>query len=476
MKEAESLAPGLPGCPGCAARDRRIAELEALIAKLEGRVAALEERLGQNSRNSHRPPSSDLLGAPAKPHKEPTGRKRGGQPGHEGTTRELLPMDAVDMVVIHRPEICEACHAALPESRAEQDPLPTRHQVWELPEKPCLVTEHQAHGRTCPKCGHVTHAEIPRETACSCFGTKLAVTGAFLTGACGLSRRQVEEVFEDVLGVPISVGSVSKLEQETSTALAEVHQEAGVHVREAATKNLDETGWKQKGKKCWLWACATARVAFFVIHPSRGKEGFKALMGRVLKGIFSSDRWPTYAARVRRARQVCWSHLQRDFQKLVERGGESKGIGERAKHIARDVFLVWEDFKTGDIDRETLAKCLQPVQKELEAVMREGTRVAHQATATFCQNLLDLGPALWTFIRVDGVEPTNNHAERVLRRAVIWRKRSFGADSDDGCRFVERVMTAVTSRRLQKLPILAFLEAAIRAHRWGEQAPSIIPA
>lgn len=468
MKEAESLEPGLANCPGCVARDGKIADLEA-------RIARLEERLNQDSRNSHKPPSSDAPGAPAKPRKEPTGKKRGGQPGHEGTTRKLLSVEDVDKVVIHRPEICEACHASLPELRAENDPMFTRHQVWELRQNPCMVTEHQGHACTCPDCGHVTHAEIPAETSSSIFGPKLAATGAFLTGACGISRRQVEEVFEDVLGVPISVGSVSNLEKETSAALVEVHQEAGVYVREAATKNLDETGWKKKGKKCWLWACTTAVVAFFVIHPSRGKKGFKALMGRIFKGIFSSDRWHIYAARARRARQICWSHLQRDFQKLVERGGESRNIGERAKDIARDLFLVWEDFKTGGIDRETLARCLQPVQKKFEALMQEGTRVAHQATATFCQNLLDLGPALWTFTRVEGVEPTNNRAERVLRRAVIWRKRSFGADSDDGCRFVERVMTAVMSRRLQKLPVLAFLEAAIRASRSGQQAPTLLP-
>ena len=150
-------------------------------------------------------------------------------------------------------------------------------------------------------------------------------------------------------------------------------------------------------------------------------------------------------------------------------------IGEKAKDIARALFWAWKDFRTGDIDRETLSMCLRPVQKELEALLREGIRVSHQATATFCQNLLDLGPALSTFIRVEGVEPTNNHAERVLRRAVIWRKRSFGADSEDGCRFVERVMTAVMSRRLQKLPVLAFLEAAIRARRSGQPAPSLLP-
>ncbi|MBN1460090.1 MAG: IS66 family transposase, partial [Armatimonadetes bacterium] len=447
MKMVESLVPGLPGCPGCAARDRLIAELLERIAALERRVKQLEERLGQNSSNSHGPPSSDPPGTPSRPTKPGSDRKRGGQPGHEGTTRELLATEAVDEVVIHRPTVCERCNAPLPESPSQRDPLPRRHQVWELRERPCFVIEHQEHARTCENCGHVTHAEMPAEAACSCFGPRLAATGAFLTGSCGIRRRQVEEVFEDVLGVPISVGSVSNLEQETTTSLGEVHQEAGVHVREAATKNLDETGWKKKGKKCWLWACATAKVAFFVIHPSRGKAGFKALMGKVLKGTFNSDRWHIYAARARRARQICWSHLARDSQKLVDRGGESRRIGQKAKELAGDLFLVWNDFKTGGIDRETLEMCLRPLQKAFAALMRQGTRVAHQGAAAFCQNLLDLGPALWTFIRVEGVEPTNNHAERVVRRAVIWRKRSFGAGSDGGCRFGERVMTAVMSRR-----------------------------
>lgn len=443
------------------------------MAQLEARIAKLEELLARNSRNSHKPPSTD----PSRQvEKRPTGRKRGGQPGHEGTTRQLLSVEAVDAIIVHRPERCEACLTPLPALQAEGDPQPARHQVWELREKPCSVTEHQAHACACPNCGHVTHAVMPPDVASSSFGPKLAATASFLTGACAISRRQVEEVFEDVLGVPISVGSVSNLEKEMSAALTDVHQEAGVHVREAATKNLDETGWKQKGKKCWLWVGATSLAAHFVLHPSRGKAGFAALMGRVLKGVFSSDRWHIYAARARRKRQVCWSHLQRDFQKLVERGGQSKTIGQRAKELAQDLFLVWRDFKTGGIDRETLAMCLQPVQDQFENVMLEGTRVGHQSTATFCQNLLDLGPALWTFIRVEGVEPTNNHAERVLRRAVIWRKRSFGADSDDGCRFVERVMTAVMSRRLQKSPVLGFLEDSIRAHRSGLPAPSLIPA
>jgi transposase len=475
MKEVEALVAGLAGCPGCTARDQKIAALEAELARLKARLAKLEELVRRNSRNSHTPPSADPDKPAAPPEKKPSGRRRGGQPNHEGTTRELLPTEQVDKVVVHRPEACECCHAALPEEPDENDPQPTRHQVWELRDKPCEVTEHQGHARTCLECGHVTRAEIPAEVAGSCVGPKLAATATLLTGGFQISRRQVGEVFEDVLNVPVSLGTISNLEKETSAALEGVHQEAAAHVRQAGAKNLDETSWKKKGKKCWLWVCATVSVVLFVIHPSRGKQGLKALMGRVLKGIFSSDRWHIYGARACRARQVCWAHLQRDFQKLVERGGESKRIGEKAKDLADNLFLIWKDYRAGDIDRETLAKCLHPIQREFEALMREGTSVAYSATATFCQNLLDLRPALWTFIRVEGVEPTNNHAERVLRRAVIWRKRSFGADSEDGCRFVERVLTAVVSRRLQRLPVLAFLEAAIRAHRSGQPAPSLLP-
>ena len=430
MKEVKRALPaGLPDCPGCAARDRKIAELEA-------RIARLEERLGLNSRNSHKPPSSDPPSAKPGDSKAPSGRKRGAQPGHEGTTRELLPTEEVDEVVPHVPPACERCAAALPSEAGPSDPPASRHQVWELRDNPCEVIEHQGHARTCPDCGHLTRAPIPAELAGSCFGPKLTASAALLTGGFQISRRQVEEVFEDVLRVPISLGSVANLEQEMSAALEVPHEKAGEHVREAAAKNLDETSWKKKGKKCWLWTAATAFVAFFVVHPSRGKQGFKALMGKALKGIFSSDRWHIYAARAPRARQVCWSHLKRDFQKLIDRGGESKRIGERAKAIARDLFLVWKDFKAGVIDRETLAKCLRPTQQEFKELMREGTRVAHAKTPTFCQNLLDLGPALWTFVRVEGVEPTNvrySHCTSFVEESKTPGKRPLSARLTPRC-------------------------------------------
>lgn len=457
-----------PGCPGCAARDKK-------IAKLEKRLAALEERLGQNSKNSHKPPSTDSPDAPAKAPKPKSGRKRGGQLGRDGKKRDLLPPEDIDRFVAHRPETCERCNAQLPEKAGPDDPAPSRHQVFDLPERPIEVTEHQAHACTCPQCGHVTRAEIPEELRKSNFGPRLVAMVSFLTGACQVSRRRVAEIVRDVFRITIALGTISNLEQEAADALEEPYEQAAEEARKDQPKNLDETGWKQQGRKRWLWVAATATVAFFVIS-TRGAKGLTALLGEKLLGIFTTDRWGVYNSRAKRFRQLCWSHLLRDFQKLVDRGGAAARIGKRAKEIGGDLFLLWKDFKAGGIDRETLRKCLQPLRRELKELLRQGTRLRNAKTATFCKNLLALEPALWTFARCEGVEPTNNHAERVLRTGVLWRKRSFGSQSDNGTRFVERILTAVQSRRLQKRPVFSFLVEAVTAHRAGRPAPSILPS
>ena len=276
--------------------------------------------------------------------------------------------------------------------------------------------------------------------------------------------------------MPISLGTVSNLEAETGEALASPYQEAAEAVQAAPVKNLDETGWKQCGKRRWLWTAATAVVAFFSIHQLRGEEGLLKLLGGKLLGIFTSDRWSAYRVRATRFRQICWAHLMRDFQKLIDRGGREAKIGQKAKEIASWIFPVWKDFKTGGINRETLQGCLRSVRRDFKQVMEGGARLRGTKAAIFCQNLLDLEPALWTFAREEGVEPTNNHAERVLRRGVLWRKNCFGCASDRGARFVERMLTVAQSLRLQRRSVLEFLVKSVAAHRCGQQAPSILPA
>lgn len=447
-----------------------LATLQALLEKAHKKIQALEERLGQNSRNSSRPPSSDPLDAPKRRPKPPSERKPGGQLGHEGKRRDLLPPDQVDHFVAYLPETCDKCHASLPVEPL--GPPSFRHQTADLP-KACEVTEHQGFAKTCG-CGHTTHARIPPQILASAFGPRLTALASLLSGASQVSRRQVEEIFEDVLGVPIALGTISNMEAEVSEALEAPYEEAAEAVRQADAKNLDETSWKDNNKTVWMWTAATATVALIAIHAHRGIRGLKALLGGVLRGIFSSDRWKAYGIRALRCRQICWAHLIRDFQKLIDRGGEGAGIGQGAKELAGHLFMIWRDFKEGGIDRATLQFAMRWVRKDFQVLLKRGRKLRDEKAATFCQNLLGLEPALWTFLRCEGVEPTNNHAERVLRRGVLWRKRSFGSRSERGARFAERILTAVQTCRLQGKPAFPYLVEAVKAHRAGLAAPSLI--
>lgn len=486
MKEAEDTeAAANPSCPNCARLHARVAEMEAAVAALKAlletaqkRIRDLEERQGQTSRNSHKPPSQDPPGSRKRPEKKPSERKPGGQLGHQGTNRDLLPPEKVDQVVVHTPPACDHCHHDFPAIVPVGLPV-LRHQVVDLPDKAYTVIEHRVYAMACDACGHVSHGELPQEVACSSFGPKLTALAAFLTGACQTSRRLVEEIIEDVLGIPIALGTITNMEAEVTQALEAPYQEAAGATREAAAKNLDETSWKDQNKNVWLWTAATASVAFFVIHAHRGIRGLKALVGGVLRGVFTSDRWGAYRIRALRWRQICWAHLVRDFQKLIDRGGAAAGIGQRAKELAGELFMVWRDFKEGGIDRATLRVTMAPVRRQLRDLLEEGAntlRTLDEKAATFCQNLVGLEPALWAFLRHEGVEPTNNHAERVLRRGVLWRKRSFGSRSERGLRFAERILTVVQTRRLQRQRVFPFLVQAVTARRAGKPAPSLLPA
>jgi transposase len=302
----------------------------------------------------------------------------------------------------------------------------------------------------------------------------LAAAVAQLTGGTKTSRRDAQAFVENVFGIPMSLGSVSNLEAEVSESLVEPYTEVAEAVRLANGKNVDETGWKVAGQKAWLWTAATPVVAFFVITAGRGKDGFRTLLDRVC-GFITSDRWHVYAEVKNRWRQVCWSHLKRDFKRLAGKKGEAGVIGEQLLLLTHYVFTLWHDFKRGNIDRRTLNQCLRSIKVELRELLQQGVELDMVKVSIFCQNLLDLEPALWNFAIHDGLEPTNNHAERVLRYAVIWRKISFGANSERGCRYVERMLTTVQSCRLQGRSTYRFIANALAAHRTGAPPPSLLP-
>jgi transposase len=462
-------------CPSCQVRDVRIAELERRNAELEQRVLTLEGKLGTNSSNSSVPPSANPLGAPKPVVKKKSKRKRGGQPGHPAPKPRLLPLERVNAIVSLVPEHCERCHVDLPAQASPGDPEPTRFQTFELPPQVTVVTEYQGHARTCPNCGVVTRASIPAEVRAHRVGPRLTATLSYLAGCHGVSKRSVAEIADQVFDAPIALGTVPNLEREVSQALAPPHGEALQAVRDAAIKGADETSWKLAGALCWLWAAACATVCVFVIYGKRSALGLTALLGEEIAGVLCSDRYRVYERVPAARRQICWAHLKRDFQKIVDGAGPSATVGRKGLNIVKQVFAAWHALKDGQVTRAQLAAQLESVEIRLNRILLEGALLgADPKVAAFCENVLRLEPALWTFVKTEGIEPTNNFLERLLRLAVLWRKRSFGCNSEAGCRFVERILTVVQTRRLQHQPVLEYIHDAVLAQRTGQPCPKLL--
>jgi transposase len=454
-------------CSGCSERDARIADLER-------RLAEVEARLKTNASNSSMPPSANPLGAAKPGKKKKSKRKRGGQPKHPPHLKQLLPPEQVTNFKHFVPEACANCHADLPRQAGPGDPEPKRFQTIDLPLLVLDVVEYQAHTRTCPCCSNVNEATIPATIRAHSVGPRLTAALSYLTGNLGLSKRNVEELAGDLFGAPIALGTIANLEQEVSAALAPAHQEALDVVRKAEVKFADETSWKLWGHLCWLWAAATTHVAVFVIHAKRSALGLAALLGDDIYGTLHSDRWHVYLQVPEMRRQLCWAHLKRDFQKVVDCGGPSKFVGRRGLRIVKEVFAAWHEFQEGKVTRRKLQELIEPLRRRLGNALLEGGLGDDVRVSKFCENLMNLESALWTFVTTAGVEPTNNFMERLLRRAVLWRKRSFGSNSSPGCRFVERILTVVQTCRLHGKSTLEYLHAAVHNHRTGKSCPSLL--
>ena len=463
-------------------RDARIAELEALlraalarISDLEAKVADLTARLGQNSSNSSKPPSSDPPSIERKP-KVPSGRKPGGQPGHKRNMRELVPVALVDHLEVLVPAACRCCNGRL----HGRDPEPLRHQVTEVPVIKPTVTEFQLHALQCRRCGEITRAELPPGVPRGAFGPVLSSMVALCTVRFRQSKRLAQELLSTLLNVEMSLGAISKIERHTSEVLAAPVEEAREHVRQQAVANADETGWyegKADGRKCraWLWVVTTSLVTVFKIAKSRGEDVARDMLGDGFKGVLGADRWSAYNFVDPLQRQVCWSHLLRDFQGFVDRGGKGGALGEALLQQAALMFTWWHRVRDGTLTRRTFQRRMEPVKEEIRRLLRSAVARAEPKTRGMSKAILKLKWALFTFVREHGVEPTNNVAERRVRPAVIARKLSFGTESSAGSRFVERMLTATTTLRQQDRNVLDYLVAAHEARLAGRSAPSILP-
>jgi transposase len=447
-----------------------ILALEARVAALEATVQELLERVQQNSRTSSRPPSSDPPER-ERPRRQPSGRRRGGQPGHPGQTRTLVPVEDVDVMIPLKPEQCVYCQQPL----VGDDLQPQRHQVLEVPPIQPIVTEYQLHQLVCPVCGDTTRAAWPDGITTGTYGPRVHAITALCTGAYRLSKRTTQHLLDDLFGVPMSLGTISTLEAAMVDAVTAPVEEARAYVQEQASVSMDETGWRQGNQRAWLWVAVTTWVTVFLVRLSRGGQVARELLGKKFQGILVTDRFSAYHWYPVRWRQLCWAHLLRDIEAMIGRGGRSQDIGEALCAQAHQMFHWWHRVRDGTLKRSSFRTYMTPVRRQVERLLEAGTRCGHPKTEGVCREVLKMRPALWTFVHLAGVEPTNNASERAIRPGVLWRKGSFGTQSARGSRFVEAMMTIVATLKQQHRNPLAYLTAACEAALRDEAAPPLLP-
>jgi len=449
---------------------QRIAALETQVVELQKQIRVLRERLNQHSQNSSKPPSSDGPHVKRRPPKAPSGRKAGGQPGHPVHRRALLPREDVDEVIACPPPSCRRCGAPL---SGDPDGV-VRHQVVEVPPVKPHVREYQLHRLRCGRCGVLTCGQLPAGVPAHGYGPRLASLIALCSGAYRMSKQQVASFCREVLGVPVGASTVCKLEQRVRRALRPVVQQARAYVQLQDT-NVDETPWRERARRRWLWTVVTPQVSVFQIAPTRGAPVLKELLGNFYPGLITSDRAKVYDTHPLQRRQVCWAHLRREFQAMIDRGGAAKPVGEILLEHSTVLFAWWHQLREGIWARATFQWYMGGLRRSFREELERGSRCRCPKTAATCLELLARERALWTFVRVGGIEPTNNSAERPLRRAVLWRRRSFGTQSEAGSQFVERILTTVTTLRQQRRDVLDYLTASCTAAICKTPAPSLLP-
>ncbi|WP_397569243.1 IS66 family transposase [Schlesneria sp. T3-172] len=450
--------------------------VEALLAEnaaLRSRVEELERRLGMNSGNSSLPPSSNGPGQqPVATPKPKSNRKRGGQFGHPKRTRPLIPTERCDRVEHHRPTACRNCGTRL----RGHDPSPSRHQVTELPVVKPTITEHQIHTLQCPDCGHHCRGQLPATVPRGCFGPRVVATVTLLSSLGRLSQRMIASLLRDLFSLEVATGQISRLQSAGRKALQAGHDDIEADVRNSAVLNIDETGWRQDGKKAWLWTLVGRLGTLFSVRPSRSRDELHALLGADFNGIVVCDRYSAYNHLEDHRRQFCWAHLLRDFQAMIDRGGTAADAGTRLKDAGQELIHHWNRLRSRQIQRTTFDGHYRRLRSAILDALLDGTQSDEAKTAETCRRLSNECYSLFVFVHHPGVSPTNNAAEQALRKSVIFRKLSFGTEEKTGSPNLAVILSvAETCRRLGKRP-LDYVATAVAAAFSNKPAPKLLPA
>jgi len=456
---------------------RQPPEAQAIIRALLAEIVALRARIeelerqakGKTPQNSSLPPSTQHPHARPQPPRRKSKKKRGGQPGHEKHERPLIPGEECAETIPLRPTECRRCGGKLSGS----DPEPLRHQVWELPEIEPIVTEYQRHRLTCPSCGETTCAELPPGVPQGQSGPRLMSFVALLMAYYRQSKRRTAEFLSTLFGQPCSPALTVKIQKQVTAAVRPSYEALAAQLPAQEQLNIDETATKEANGKAWLWTFVARLFTVFTVRPTREATALTTFLGEAFHGIVNCDRAKMYWYLGRL--QWCWAHLKRDFQAMIDSGDRrAQHLGWRLRAATCELFEHWADYRQGRISWAALRRRMAPVRRNVERLLLRGTQCGHADTRGTCRELYEHRPWLWTFLRQQGVEPTNNAGERSLRHAVIWRKLSFGTQSASGSRFVETMLTAIETCRQQGRNVFAFLTYAVKAHLAHQPAPSLL--
>lgn len=439
------------------------AAIRALLQHYEQRLAELEARLKQNSTNSSKPPSSDPPALKRSPPKPPSQNKAGGQHGHPRTLREFR--DSPDRVQECKPTTCRHCRQPL----HGDDPQPLRHQVWDLPPLQPVVIEYRRHRLTCPRCGATTCGQAPA----SQDGPRLKAACVLLTGAYRLSKSKAARLLTELFAMPLCAGSVCAIEAEVGQQLRPVVDELLTAARRQPA-NVDETSM---GRGRWLWVMVTTVATVYQIVTGRNRDALRSLLGMDYRRVLTSDRHRLYDHLAEERHQLCWSHLRRDFQAMIDRDDAGAVIGRELLALSGQMLGWWKRVRDGTLTKVRFAGRLhaeRDFRVRFRAVLTRGSVCGCAKTAGTCRELLRREVSLFLFAFVSAVEPTNNAAERAVRHGVLWRKQSHGPKSMAGAEYLSCIWSVVETCRQQGRDVWSYLTEYVAALAEGREVPSLL--
>ncbi|MCA9520051.1 MAG: IS66 family transposase [Myxococcales bacterium] len=454
---------------------QQVRDLAALLEKATRRIEELEEKLGQNSRNSSKPPSSDSpQERRARRKKRKSGRKRGGQLGHAGTTRKKAPPEDVDDTQKYVAGACGACGVQF--DGTESVRVVTEHQVWDILLAPVSVTAHQSCGVECPHCGTETVEAIPPEVPQSSFGPNVTALISYLVGNGRMSRRKVQQLLAEVFKLDISLGAISECERRVADAVEPAVEELRREALLSPIKHMDLTGWTEEGERRQILTVVTEHAVVFWILDDGTRVSLTAAVGEP-SGTLVSDRGTVFDHWPLELRQACLAHIKRAFEAMASRTGDSRAVGSELGELLKLLFHVWHTHQEGEgFDADTLQSWHATFLVEFERLLGAGAQSRNKKTAGTCNRLRQQLPMLLTFLLASGVQPTNNDAERALRHFVIWSNLCYGSQSERGSRFAAYLMSVLETLRLRGRSVFSYIRQAILAGLHGEPPPRLLPA